>query len=65
MIKLNRQFDKKIDKNKQKIIFIDFEKKKFFIQFVFRQIKKRIKSKILNNENELRKKMKKKKSTKN
>ena len=59
---LDKKFDKKFDKSKQKIIFIDFEKKEFSIQFVFRQIKKRIKSKVLNSENELRKKMKKKKN---
>ena len=61
MIKFNRQLNKKIDKSKQKIIFIDFEKKEFSTQFAFRQIKKRVILEVLNNENELRKKMKKKK----
>ena len=60
MIKLNRQFEK-FDKSKQKIILIEFEKKEFFIQSVSRQVKKRIKSEILDSENELRKKTEKKK----
>ena len=60
VIKLNRQLEKP-DKSKQKTIPIESEEKEPSIQPASRQIKKRVRSEVLDSEDELRRKTEEKK----